>query len=540
MPKVPRYVFVTGGVVSSLGKGIVAASIGLLLKSRGFKIANQKLDPYLNVDPGAMDPKEHGEVFVTEDGAETDLDLGYYERFTDIETSRNSSYSAGRIYDTVLKKERKGGEYFGKTVQVVPHIVNEIQDAIRSIADEDTDIVIVEIGGTVGDIEGYPFLEALRLFQQKEGRENTYFIHVSLVPYLRKADEIKTKPTQHSVAKLREIGIIPNMLVCRSEKPLDSDIREKLGLFCNVDTNSVLESPDVNHTIYECPIEFAKQNIDTQILKHFGINGYQDKKIGEWEEYIKNIQDISEGKDEVVIALVGKYTEVLDAYKSIYESLIYAAASLKTRVVINMISARLLETNKIGDYSKAEELLCKADGILLGGGFDKKLTEGKIVAAKYARQNNIPYFGIGLGMQMAVVEYARNVLGYEDADSRECNKNTSKQIFDKCATTRLGSFPCKLQEGSLAHKLYGENDINERHRQRYEFNNEYREELAKNGLVFSGFSPDGELVEVVELPTHPFFIGVQYHPEFKSRPVKPHPLFVGFIEAAIKKKGNAK
>jgi CTP synthase len=325
------------------------------------------------------------------------------------------------------------------------------------------------------------------------------------------------------------------MLVCRSEKPLDRDVREKLGEFCNVDTDSVLESPDVNYTIYECPIEFAKQNIDTQILEYFGISNYPDKQIGEWEEYIQNVQNISETKKEVVIALVGKYTEVLDAYKSIYESLNYAATSLKTRVIINMISAKSLETGKVGDYSKAEDLLGKADGILVGGGFDKKGAEGKIVAARYARQNNVPFLGIGLGMQMAIVEYARNVLGIEDADSRECNKNTANNIFDKGTTTRLGSYPCKLIEGSLAHKLYGKVDINERHRHSYEFNNDYRQNLEKGGLVFSGLSPDEQFVEIAELPAHPYFIGVQFHPEFKSRPIKPHPLFVGFIQTAIKK-----
>ena len=545
----PKYVFVTGGVVSSLGKGIVAASIGLLLKSRGFSIAHQKLDPYLNIDPGTMNPKEHGEVFVTEDGAETDLDLGYYERFTGVDMSKNSSYSAGKIYDTILKKERKGGEYFGKTVQVVPHVVNEIQAAIRSVADEKTDFVVVEIGGTVGDIEGFPFLEALRLFRQKEGYNNVYFIHVSLVPYLRKADEIKTKPTQHSVAKLREIGIIPNMLVCRSEKFLDKEIRAKLGLFCNVDTDIVLESPDVKHTIYECPIAFAEQNIDTQILKHFDIREYKDKDIGEWTEYIKNIRNISKSKEETVIALVGKYTEVLDAYKSIYESLIYAAASLKVRVTINMLSAESLETNGAGDFEKAQDLLKNADGILVPGGFGDRGIEGKITAVKYARTNGIAYFGICLGMQMAVVEYARNVLGLSEAASREIKPdtphpvialmNSQMEVVDKGGTMRLGSYPCKLLENSLAHKLYGQEAINERHRHRYEFNNDFREKMTQSGLVFSGQSPDGQLVEVVELPEHPFFIGVQFHPEFKSRPIKPHPLFVGFIEAAMKRKAVA-
>ncbi|MCL1946133.1 MAG: CTP synthase [Chitinivibrionia bacterium] len=538
----PKYVFVTGGVVSSLGKGIVAASIGLLLKSRGFNVAHQKLDPYLNIDPGTMNPKEHGEVYVTEDGAETDLDLGYYERFTGVQTSRNSSFSAGRIYDIILKKERKGGEYFGKTVQVVPHVVNEIQNAIRSVANENTDVVIVEIGGTVGDIESFPFLEALRLFRQKEGYKNVYFIHVSLVPYLRKADEIKTKPTQHSVARLREIGIIPNMLVCRSEKFLDRDIREKLGMFCNVDTDSVLESPDVKNTIYECPIEFANQNIDTQILEHFGLK-YPEKQIDEWIEYIENI---TKTEKEVTVALVGKYTQVPDAYKSINESLIYAATSLKTKVIIKTISAETLETNGKGDLEKARQILKNADGILVPGGFGDRGIEGKITAVKYAREEKIPFFGICLGMQMAVIEFARSALGYEDACSREVNKNTTHpvialmnsqmEVVDKGGTMRLGAYPCKLNKNSLAHKLYGEENIHERHRHRYEFNNEYREEFIKNGLILSGLSPDEQLVEIIELKDHPHFIGVQFHPEFKSRPVKPHPLFTGFIEASINTK----
>ena len=541
----PKYVFVTGGVVSSLGKGIVAASIGLLLKSRGFSVAHQKLDPYLNIDPGTMNPKEHGEVYVTEDGAETDLDLGYYERFTGVQTSRNSSFSAGKIYDIILKKERKGGEYFGKTVQVVPHVVDEIQNAIRSAGTEKTDVIIVEIGGTVGDIESFPFLEALRLFRQKEGYKDVYFIHVSLIPYLRKADEIKTKPTQHSVARLREIGIIPNMLVCRSEKHLDNNVREKLGMFCSVDTSSVLESPDVENTIYECPIVFAGQNMDTQILDHFGLS-YRAKQIDEWLEYIENITKI---KEKITIALVGKYIEVPDAYKSISEALVHTGTNLKVKVNIKMVDAEKLEANGKGDLSKAGNILKDADGILVPGGFGDRGIEGKITAVKYARVNKIPFFGICLGMQMAVIEFARSVLGYEDACSRETDENTThpvialmnsqKEIVNKGGTMRLGSYPCKLARNSLVLKLYGEESINERHRHRYEFNNEYREEFIKNGLSLSGLSPDGQLVEIVELKDHPHFVGVQFHPEFKSRPIKPHPLFAGFIEAASSRRHSA-
>ncbi|MDR0304935.1 MAG: CTP synthase [Chitinispirillales bacterium] len=537
----PKYVFVTGGVVSSLGKGIVAASIGLLIKSRGLTVAYQKMDPYLNIDPGTMNPIEHGEVYVTEDGAETDLDLGYYERFTGVRTNRNSSFSAGKIYDIILKKERKGGEYFGKTVQVVPHVVNEIQNAIRSVGNENIDVVIVEIGGTVGDIESFPFLEALRLFRQKEGYKNVYFVHVSLVPYLHKAEEIKTKPTQHSVARLREIGIIPNMLVCRTEIPLAKDVKEKLGMFCNVDVNCVVESLDFKHTIYECPIMFSEQDVDVQILEHFGLK-YENKKIDEWYKYIKNI---TQAKKKITIAVVGKYTQVPDAYKSIKESLEHAAAMLNSRVVVKWVNSETLETQGVGDLSKAEEILKEAHGVLVPGGFGDRGIEGKIIAARYSRERNVPFLGICLGMQITVIEYARNVLGYSGACSHEVDENgvhrmivlmdSQKQIVDKGGTMRLGAYSCKLLKDSLAYKLYGEEEISERHRHRYEFNNEYREELTKKGLVFSGLSPDEQLVEIVELKNHPFFVGVQFHPEFKSRPIKPHPLFIGFIEAALKK-----
>jgi len=531
----PKYIFITGGVVSSLGKGIVAASIGLLLKSHGLCVAHQKLDPYLNIDPGTLNPKEHGEVYITEDGAETDLDLGYYERFTDILTNKNSSYSAGKIYDILFRKERKGGEFFGKTIQVIPHLTNEIQNVIKSAGNEKTDVVIVEIGGTIGDIESFPFLEALRIFRQKEGRKNTYFVHCTLIPYLKKAGEIKTKPTQHSVVELRRIGIIPDMLVCRTEdeKHLSSDVREKLGFFCNVDTKNVLGSFDYRHTIYEIPISLAEQNIDTQILDHFRLP-YQAKQIDEWLEYIRNIEL---AQKQITIALVGKYTCVPDAYKSISESLIYSAAALKTKVNVKMISAEDLENPK-----NVKVILKDADGILVAGGFGDRGVEGKIAAVKFARENKVPFFGICLGMQAAAVEFARNVCGLKDACSSEFNANTAnpvislmntqKEVVDKGGTMRLGAYPCKLKDKTLAAKLYGEKEVSERHRHRYEFNNAFRKIFEENGMVFSGISPDGKLAEIIELPAHPFFVGVQFHPEFKSRPIKPHPLFTGFVEAA--------
>jgi len=530
----PKYIFVTGGVVSSLGKGIVAASIGLLLKSRGLNVAHQKLDPYLNANPGAMDPEEHGEVYITEDGNDTDLDLGYYERFTGTQMHKNSSYSAGKIYNILFQKEQKGGEFYGKTIQVVPHLTNEIQTAIRSAGNEKTDIVIVEIGGTVGDIEGFPFLEAARLFRQKEGYRNTYFVHCTLIPHLKKADEIKTKPTQHSVAELRKIGITPNMLVCRVEEEhhLNEDVREKLGLFCNVDTNSVLGSFDYKHTIYEIPVSLANQNIDTQILDYFRLPITQTRQIDEWLEYIENFQ---KAKDEITIAIIGKYTKIPDTYKSITESIHHAATALKVKADIKVINSGMLEAKGKGDFEKAEKILKNVDGILVPDAFgDKVGIEGKITAIKYARENNIPFFGIGLGMQMAAVEFARNICGFADACSCETDNRTKHPIIEN-KVARLGAKPCKLSDKTLAAKLYGKNEISERHRHSYEFNNEYRKKLEEKGMVFSGLSADGLLVDIVELPKHPHFVGVQFRPEFKSRPIEPHPLFTGFIEAAIEK-----
>jgi CTP synthase len=535
----PKYIFVTGGVVSSLGKGIAAASIGLLLKSRGLRIAHQKFDPYLNVDPGTMNPYQHGEVYVTDDGAETDLDLGHYERFTGVVTNRNCNYTAGRIYDTIIKKERRG-DFLGGTVQVVPHVTTEICNSIRSVATPDIDVVICEIGGTVGDIESLPFLEALRQFRLVEGRNNVLFVHVTLIPFLHKAGEIKTKPTQHSVGKLREIGIIPDILICRTEKHLDKDIKKKISLFCNVDEEAVVEAYDVEHTIYEVPLDFAAQDVDQVIIDILGLRADR-RNLKPWREYVDCVINANK---EVNIAVVGKYSELLDAYKSIHEALNHSGASHYAKVNILNISAEEIE--KKG----ANEVLSMANGILVPGGFGSRGLEGKILAIKYAREKKIPFFGICLGMQMAVIEFARNVLNLQDADSTENNPNTKnpvihlmenqKEIINKGATMRLGAYPCVVKKGTLARKCYQKEIISERHRHRYEYNNDYREMFEKAGLIVSGESPDGVLVEMVELVNHPWFIAVQFHPEFKSRPIEPHPLFRDFVGASLKNKYKKK
>ncbi len=532
--RMSKFIFVTGGVVSSLGKGITAASIGLLLRSRGLRVVHQKYDPYLNVDPGTMSPYQHGEVYVTDDGAETDLDLGHYERFSGVTTSRNCNYTAGRIYDTLIKKERRG-DFLGGTVQVVPHVTGEICEAIRSVASPDVDVVIAEIGGTVGDIESHPFLEALRIFRQKEGRGNVMFIHVTLVPYLHKAGEVKTKPTQHSAQRLREIGIIADLLVCRSEVPLSKEIKNKLALFCNVDEDAVIEATDVDHSIYEIPLMFAAQKLDDFIVDHFGLNAKRlDLKL--WRDYIDRV--IS-AQRTVRIAMVGKYTEVPDAYKSIHESLAHGGAFHSTKVKIVNVSTDTIEENG------PEAALAGVDGILVPGGFGTRGHEGKIEAIRYAREKGIPMFGICLGMQMAAVEFARNVLKLKGADSIEFTPETphpiinlmeeQKKVMNLGGTMRLGAMPCKLATGSLAEKIYGKEIISERHRHRFEFNNDYRDQFVKNGMKLSGTSPDGGLVEIVELPDHPFFIGVQFHPELKSRPIDPHPIFRDFVAAAIER-----
>jgi len=527
-----KFIFVTGGVVSSLGKGITAASIGLLLKSRGLRVTHQKFDPYLNVDPGTMNPYQHGEVYVTDDGAETDLDLGHYERFTGVTTTRNCNYTSGRIYDSLINKERRG-DYLGGTVQVVPHVTTEICDSIRSVVTGDIDVVICEIGGTVGDIESLPFLEALRQFRQQTGRSNTLFIHVTLIPYLSKAGEIKTKPTQHSVGKLREIGIIPDILICRTEKHLDQDVRRKLSLFCNVDEEAVIEAMDVPDTIYQMPLEFAAQELDTVILDSLGLQAGR-RKLKPWRDYVDRVIGANR---ETSIAIVGKYSELLDAYKSIHESLNHAGAFHNAKVKIVNVSAEDIEKHG------ASEILGAFNGILVPGGFGTRGVAGKIMAVRYARENRVPYFGICYGMHMAVIEFARNVLNLGDADTTEINVSTAnpvihlmeeqKRIMNLGGTMRLGAFPCDLAKGSLIRKMYGKEQISERHRHRFEFNNDYRERFEKAGMALAGVSPDGMLVETVEIADHPWFVGVQFHPEFKSRPIEPHPLFKGFIGASL-------
>jgi len=533
-----KYIFVTGGVVSSLGKGITAASIGMLLKSRGVRVIHQKFDPYLNVDPGTMNPYQHGEVYVTDDGAETDLDLGHYERFTGITTSRNCNYTAGRIYDSLIKKERRG-DFLGGTVQVVPHVTGEICEAIRSVASPDVDVVISEIGGTVGDIESLPFLEALRQFRLAEGKNNTLFIHVTLIPFLHKAGEVKTKPTQHSVGRLREIGIIPDVLICRTERHLDKEVRRKLSLFCNVGQDEVIEAFDVKDTIYEVPLALAEQHLDNLVIDALGLRAGR-RNLKPWREYIENVMNADR---EVSVAVVGKYSELLDAYKSINESLNHAAAHHCANLKLNLVAAEEIEEKG------ASRVLRKADGILVPGGFGSRGFEGKVSAVHYAREKRIPYFGICLGMHMAVVEFARNVLKLKGADTVENNAETpfpvihmmeeQKKIMNLGATMRLGAFPCVLKKGTLVRKSYGKEQISERHRHRYEFNNDYRERFEKAGMVLCGQSPDGLLVETVELRNHPWFVGCQFHPEFKSRPVEPHPLFRDFVGASLERRKEA-
>lgn len=530
-----KYIFVTGGVVSSLGKGITAASLGRLLKSRGLKVALQKIDPYLNIDPGTMSPYQHGEVFVTDDGGETDLDLGHYERFTDISVTKNSSVTAGKIYWSVINKERKG-DYLGGTVQVIPHITNEIKSRIYRVAKESNpDVVITEIGGTVGDIESLPFLEAIRQVKYEVDRENVLFIHVTLVPYLSKAGELKTKPTQHSVKELRSIGIQPDIIVCRTEKPISNDMKEKIGLFCNVSGDSVVQNTDAD-TLYEVPLLLHNEGLDKLVIKKLGLK-CPDADLTEWTEIVNREKNL---KNEVTIGLVGKYVELHDAYKSVTEALAHAGIANDAAVKVKWIhSEEVTEDNY-------KELLGDVDGILIPGGFGNRGIEGKILAAKYARENKVPYFGICLGMQIAVIEYARNVLGLKAAHSTELDENTpygvislmpdQTDIDEKGGTMRLGLYPCKLAEGSKAMEAYKEDLIFERHRHRYEFNNEYREMMTGKGLSITGISPDERLVEIVEIKDHPWFLGSQFHPEFKSRPNRPQPLFRDFIKAALNNK----
>ncbi|MCH6258470.1 CTP synthase [Puniceicoccaceae bacterium K14] len=532
--KPKKYIFVTGGVVSSLGKGLIAASLGALLEERGLTVRIQKFDPYLNVDPGTMNPFQHGEVYVLDDGAETDLDLGHYERFTSGKLSRFNNLTSGQIYESVIQKERRG-EYLGKTVQVIPHVTNEIKDRILQ-SSEDVDVLITEIGGTTGDIEGLPFLEAMRQFALEAGQENVLFIHVTLVPFLNAAGELKTKPTQQSVAKLREIGIQPDILVCRTEHHLDQELREKLSLYCNVPVKAVIEEMDVEESIYELPLMLQREKMDDLVVERLRLDAPL-KGESEWVGIVRRLKSPS---DRVEIGVVGKYIELQDAYKSVYESLTHAGIGTDCAVRIIRIDAEALESQSGVDK------LRNLHGILVPGGFGDRGVEGKIAAVKFARENNVPYFGLCLGLQIAVIEYCRNVLGLEDANSLEFDAETSspvitlmeeqKLVVDKGATMRLGSYECRVKKNTNAFAAYKEETIRERHRHRYEVNNEYVEQLEASGMLVSGVNPKRNLVEMVELKDHPWFLAVQSHPEFLSKPNKAHPLFKAFVEASIKRK----
>ena len=531
-----KYIFVTGGVVSSLGKGLAAASIGTLLEHRGLKVLMQKFDPYLNVDPGTMSPYQHGEVYVLDDGAETDLDLGHYERFTSGVLSRMNNLTSGQVFDSVIKKERRG-EYLGKTVQFIPHVTDEIKGRIQHVTDHnpEVDVLITEIGGTVGDMEGLLFLEALRQFALEVGKENVCFIHVTLLPFIKAAGEIKTKPTQQSVAKLREIGIQPDIIICRTEKDLDEDNRKKIAMFCNVERKNVVAFRDVAHTIYECPLDLRRDKIDRLVVDKLGLAHTPTPALEDWEHFV---QRVIHPKHNVTIAVAGKYIELQDAYKSIYESLIHAGAHHDTKVQIVRV-----DTEEVEDHG-AKTVIGDVDGILVPGGFGDRGTEGKILAAQYARENKIPYFGICLGMQIATIEFARNICGLKGANSTEFNKTTKHPVIclqeeqlgveDMGATMRLGSCESILLAGTRASELYDHRErIHERHRHRYELNSDYQERLQQAGLVISSVSAKDGLVEIIELPEHPFFIGCQFHPEFQSKPNFPHPLFAGFVAAAL-------
>ena len=536
-----KYIFVTGGVVSGLGKGITAASVGRLLKNRVYKVANQKFDPYINVDPGTMSPYEHGEVFVTDDGAETDLDLGHYERFTDVNLNKNCSISTGKIYQEVLEKERRG-DYLGKTVQVIPHITNAIKDKVYSLAKTGADVVITEIGGTVGDIESLPFLEAIRQVGIENNPEDVIYIHVTLLPYISGSNELKSKPTQHSVKELQSIGIKPDILVCRTEMPITENIRGKIALFCNVRPENVIANMTAKN-LYEVPLMLEKEGLAVDVCKHLKLKNVEAKNE-EWQKMIEHFKKIDEkyentDKKKVNVAIVGKYVKLEDSYLSVVESIKHAAYENGVKADIKFIDCETV-TNR-----NAKEKLQGIDGIIVPGGFGGRGIEGKIQTVKYARENNIPFLGICLGMQMAVVEFARDVLNIKDANSLEFDEKTKnpvihimesqKNITKKGGTMRLGAYPCILKKSSLASKLYKTEEISERHRHRYEFNNEYRKIMEDNGMTISGTSPDGELVEIVEIKNHPYFIASQFHPELKSRPDKPHPLFVGLLKAAKKK-----
>ena len=543
-----KYIFITGGVVSSLGKGLAAASIGTLLESRGLTVTFQKLDPYINVDPGTMSPYQHGEVYVTDDGAETDLDLGHYERYAHVTMSQKNNFTSGRIYNNVISKERRG-DYLGGTVQVVPHITDEIKHSITSLAN-DEDVVIVEIGGTVGDIESLPFLEAIRQLRFSLGRENVLYIHLTLVPFIHAADELKTKPTQHSVKELRAIGIQPNILLCRSDRPIPEDMKKKIAMFCNVEENAVITAQDVS-TIYEVPLRLREEGLDDRIVEGLELDAPR-KDLKTWETIVHKVKNPS---TSATIALVGKYIELKEAYKSLCEALTHGGIANDAKVSICWVDSGDIESRG------SQEMLQGMDGILVPGGFGIRGIEGKIAAVTHARVNNVPYFGICLGMQCAVIEVARNLAGLKDASSSEFDRETPHPVIylleqwydyrtktvqtrditsDKGGSMRLGAYPCSLEKGTLAYEAYQEKDISERHRHRYEFNNAYSDTLTAAGLVISGRSPDKALVEIVELKDHPWFLGCQFHPEFTSRPRKPNPLFTAFIAAAVKKKEEKK
>jgi len=533
-----KYIFVTGGVTSSLGKGIIAASLARLLKARGYSVTNQKLDPYINIDPGTLNPYEHGECYVTEDGAETDLDLGHYERFTGVPTSQANNVTTGRIYKNVIEKERKG-DYLGHTVQVIPHITNEIKERITALGNTgDYEFVITEIGGTVGDIESFPFVEAVRQLKYALGR-NCIVVHLTYIPYIAAAGELKTKPTQHSVKALQQQGVQPDIIVCRTEKPLTRSVREKIGLFCNMDSDCVIEDGDVS-SIYEVPLKMKDEKLDIQVLRKLDVPVKNEIDLTRWETFLYKLQNPVK---EVNVALVGKYVELQDAYKSISEAFVHAGAELLTKVRVKYVNSEHLTEENIS------EQLAGQSGILVAPGFGTRGIEGKILAVKFARENKIPFFGICLGMQCAVVEFARNVLGYADAHSVEIAPSTThpvismmeeqKSISNMGGTMRLGAYPCKLVAGTHAYEAYGQEDISERHRHRYEFNSEYLDEFKNAGMIPSGVNPDTNLVEIVEIPDHPYFVGAQFHPEYKSTAMHPSPLFISFVTAALNHR-NAK
>ena len=537
-----KYIIVTGGVVSSLGKGLASAAIGALLESRGLTVTIQKLDPYINVDPGTMNPFQHGEVFVTDDGSETDLDLGHYERFTHAKVGKDNNFTTGKIYDSVISKERRG-DYLGGTVQVIPHITDEIIDSIKLVADG-VDVVIVEVGGTIGDIESLPFLEAIRQFKTTVGRDNIIYIHLTLVPYIAAAGELKTKPTQHSVKELRSIGIQPDILLCRTDRYLSKDIKAKIALFCNVSVDAVITAKDVE-CIYEVPLIFHKEGLDNKILELLHI-WTRAPRLESWEQFVEKYKN---PEHSVTIAIVGKYVDLTESYKSLNEALYHSGVSNDCKVNLIFIDSETI------DEKNCKKILCNADGILVPGGFGSRGIEGKICAVKYARENKVPFFGICLGMQIAVIEFARNIAGMEGAHSSEFDKDTAFPVIylmtewydeisktaqkrdtnsDKGGSMRLGAYSCDIRKGTFAYKAYSVEDISERHRHRYEFNNAYKDKLEEKGLVISGTSPNGELVEIVEIKDHPWFLGCQFHPEFKSRPMNTHPLFKDFIKASLK------